>query len=206
LPRAHHWYATFLIEIQRNPEALVEIERARQLEPASTPILADKGFILAAAGKTEEARTLLTQIAASQPDFVSPHRYLAEEIYFPEGNYAAYFAEEGTVARLRHDAKAEKEVETEQKAYASGGQQKLFEERLAAARDSFEHDNGSAFELATAYAHLGQKSEALKYLEIAYERHDLLLTTLTATRAFQSLHQEPEFRELVAKVGLPPVQ
>src|ERR1700683_3473782 len=53
LPRAHHWYATFLTTIQRNREALVEIERARQLEPSSTPILADKGFILASAGKTE---------------------------------------------------------------------------------------------------------------------------------------------------------
>jgi hypothetical protein len=206
LPRAHHWYATFLIEIQRNRDALVEIERARQLEPSSTPILADKGFILASAGKTEEARILLTQIAASQPDFVPPHRYLAELVYFPEGNYAAFLGEMETVAHLRHDAKAEKEVEAEQKAYASGGQQKLLQERLAAARESFEHDNGSAFELAAACASLGEKNEALKYLEIAYQRHDLQLTTLVSTPAFQSMHQAPEFRKLAAKVGLPAMQ
>jgi hypothetical protein len=206
LPRAHHWYATFLIVIQRNRNALVEIERARQLEPSSTPILADKGFILASAGKTEEARTLLTQIAASQPDFVPPHRYLAEEVYFPEGNYAAYLSEMETVARLRHDTKAEKEVEAEQKAYASAGRQGLFEERLAAARESFDHSGGSAFELAAAYAGLGQNSDALKYLEIAYQRHDLLLTTLNSTFQLQALHQVPEFRELAAKVGLPPMQ
>jgi hypothetical protein len=206
LPRAHHWYATFLSAIQRNREALVEIERARQLEPSSTPILADKGFILASAGKTEEARALLTQIAASQPDFVPPHRYLAEAIYFPEGNYAEYLAEIGTVARLRHDAKAEKEVAAEQKAYSSSDKQGLFEERLTAARESFEHGGGSAFELAGAYADLGQKNDALKYLEIAYQRHDLRLTTLNSSVQFRSLHQAPEFRALAAKVGLPPVQ
>jgi hypothetical protein len=206
LPRAHHWYATFLTAVQRNREALVEIERARQLEPSSTPILADKGFILASSGKTEEARTLLTQLSASQPDFVSPHRYLAEEVYFPEGNYSGYLAEMGTVARLRHDAKVEKEVAAEQKAYSISGKQGLLEERLEAARESFDNSSGSAFELAKTYADLGQKDNALKYLEIAYQRHDLLLTNLSATFQFQSLHQAPEFRDLVAKLGLPPVQ
>ena len=39
LPRAHHWYATFLVAIQRNQEALVEIERARRLDPSSHPSL-----------------------------------------------------------------------------------------------------------------------------------------------------------------------
>jgi hypothetical protein len=206
LPRAHHWYATFLSAIQRNRDALVEIERARQLEPSSTPSLADKGFILASAGKTEEALALLTQIAASQPDFVPPHRYLAEAIYFPEGNYSAYLSEMETVAHLRHDAKAEKAVASEQKAYSSGGKQGLFEERVTAARESFDHSGGSAFELATAYADLGQKNDALKYLEVAYQRHDLRLTTLDSTVQFQTLHQAPEFRALAAKVGLPPVQ
>jgi len=206
LPRAHHWYATFLSAIQRNREALVEIERARQLEPSSTPILADKGFILASAGKTEEARTLLTQIAASQPDFVPPHRYLAEAIYFPGGNYESYLSEMETVSHLRHDAEAEKEVAAEQKAYSNSGKQGLFEQRLTAAREAFDHGGGSAFELAAAYADLGQKNDALKYLEIACQRHDLRLTTLTSTFQFQRLHQAPEFLALAAKMGLPPAR
>jgi tetratricopeptide (TPR) repeat protein len=205
LSRAHHWYATFLIQIGRNREALAEIERARQLDPSSTPILADKGLILAETGKTEEARTLLTQLAASQPDFVPPHRYLAEDIYFPEGNYAGYFSEVRTVARLRHDANAEKNIDAEQNAYESGGRQGLFKERLTTTRKLFGRGTGSAFELAAAYAALGQDNDAMKYLEIAYQRRDLLLTTLATNSEFQHLHQHQEFRDLVAKVGLPPV-
>ncbi|MGA9386556.1 MAG: tetratricopeptide repeat protein, partial [Candidatus Sulfotelmatobacter sp.] len=162
LPRAHHWYATFLIETGRTQEALAEIERARQLDPSSTPILADKGCILTAAGKTEEARTLLTQLAASQPDFVPPHRYLAEDIYFREGNYAGYFTESATVAHLRHDAKAQKNIDLQKAAYASGGHRGLLEQRLNTSRESFDHGTGSAFDVADAFAALGEDNEALK--------------------------------------------
>ena len=204
-PRAHHWYATFLIEMQRNQEAVLEIERARQLDPSSTPILADKGLILATAGKTEEARTLLSQLAASQPDFVPPHRYLADAIYFPEGNYFGYFAERGIVARLRHDSALEKSLAAEQKAYARGGQRGLFEQQLAASQEAFNRGQGSAFEVATRYAALGQKNDSMKYLEIAYQRHDLQLTALISEKSFLPFRQDPQFRELAAKLGFPPI-
>jgi adenylate cyclase len=206
LPRAHHWFATFLAAIGRTPEALAEIERARQLLPSSTPILADKGCILVAAGKTEEARNLLTQLAVSQPDFVPPHRYLAEYIYFPERNYAGYFAEMGTVARLRHDVTAEKNLAAQRAAYASGGRRALLEQRMKTARESFEHGTGSAFDLAASYAAVGQDDPAIRYLEIAYQRHDLALANISSASEFQHLHQTHEFRDLVAKVGLPPLQ
>src|SRR5271169_4119088 len=206
LSRAHHWYATFLIEIGRNQEALAEIERARQLDPSSTPILADKGFILAEAGKTEEARTLLRQLTVSQPDFLPPHRYLADEVYFPEGNYAGYFAETSTVARLLNDATATKNIEVEQRAFATGGLPALFAARLATARELFDQGAGSAFDVASAYTGLGQSNDAIKYLEIAYRQHDLSLARLRLHGPFRPLHQQQEFRELVAKVGLPPVQ
>jgi hypothetical protein len=205
LSRAHHWYATFLVQVGRVPEALAEIERARQLNPSSTPILADKGLILAAAGKIEEARTLLTQVIVSQPDFVPPHRYLAENIYFPEGNYAGYFAEMGTVARLRRDANAEKNLNAEKAAYERGGQRGLLEERLTSAQELFNR-GGSAFEVAAAYAALGQDKDAMKYLEIASQRHDLQLTTLTTNLDFQHLHPNQDFRQLLAEIGLPPVR
>jgi tetratricopeptide (TPR) repeat protein len=204
LPRAHHWYATFLAEVGRFQEATKEIERARQLDPSSTPILADKGFILAVAGKTEEARTLLTQLAESQPEFSHPHQYLAE-IYFPEGNYAGYFQEKRTVARLRHDANAQKNIDAEEAGYNADGLQGLLEARLTVAQGLFGRGFGSAFDVAEAHAALGQNGDALKYLNIAYQRHDLSLTTLPISKPFQTLHQNQEFRDLVIKIGLPPI-
>src|SRR5271165_348611 len=204
LSRAHHWYATFLIEIGRKSEALAEIERARQLNPSSTPILADKGFILAEAGKTEEARKLLTRLAASQPDFIHSHQYLAE-IYFQEGNYPGYFLEMKTLAGLRHDASAKKKIEGEQQGFRSGGLTGLLEARLSIAKGAFDRGPGSAFDVAAAQAALGQNRDALKYLDVAYQRHDLSLVTLPLDTSFRSLHPNQEFRDLVAKIGLPPI-
>lgn len=203
LPRAHHWYATFLIEIGRNQEAMAEIERARQLDPSSTPILADKGFILAVAGKREEARALLTQISVSQPDFFQSHRYLAELIYFPEGDYKSYFQEKRIVAHIRHDAAAEKNIDAEEKGYDGGGLQGLLEAKLRTAQELFDRGLGSAYDVAVAHAALGENDDAMKYLKIAYQRHDLMLTKLPLNTELRPLHQNPEFRELVGKIGLP---
>jgi tetratricopeptide (TPR) repeat protein len=205
LSRAHHWYSTFLAQNGRFQEALAEIEHARQLNPSSEPILADKGFILAEAGKTEEARTLLTQLCTSQPNFIHPHHYLADLVYFPEGNYAGYFAEERTAARLSHDAGKESKIDAEEKGYKADGLRGLLEARLSVAQDAFDHGSGTPYQLAEAYAALGQMGEALRYLDIAYQRHDLTLTELPLSKPFQPLHQNRGFRDLVAKIGFPPI-
>ncbi len=47
---AHHWYATYLLTFAHFSESLAEIERARQLDPMSTAILADKGLIFSMQG------------------------------------------------------------------------------------------------------------------------------------------------------------
>jgi len=97
------------------------------------------------------------QLTASQPDFIPPHRYLAENIYFPEGNYAGYFQEERTVARLRHNATAEKTIDAEEKGYNGGGLHGLLEARLRTAQDQYGHGLGSAFDVASAHAALGRE-------------------------------------------------
>ena len=59
--------ATSLIQLGRNDEALVEIERARELDPNSSSILADRARILWITGSREEALQLLKQLEAAEP-------------------------------------------------------------------------------------------------------------------------------------------
>jgi Tfp pilus assembly protein PilF len=203
--RAHHWYATFLIEIGRSQQALAEIERARQLDPSSKAILADKGFILVGAGRTEEARALLRQMEASDPDFASVHHYLAL-IDWIQGNYQGWLEEKRTEAALTQDSSLEKETAAQQAAYDSGGVRGLHEYQLAAARKAYETGHGSPYFLAQAYAGELDRKQALKYLHLAQQQHDPWLAILNFDPAFQTLHVDPQFREIVAQVGLPPVQ
>jgi tetratricopeptide (TPR) repeat protein len=90
---AHHWYATFLHALGRSDEALREINRAQELDPSSTTVLADKGVLLLyGAGHKEEAVALLKQLEDTEPSFLSPHRYLST-IYLINGKYVEYLAE-----------------------------------------------------------------------------------------------------------------
>jgi hypothetical protein len=46
-------------------------------------------------------------------------------------------------------------------------------------------------------------NEAFAWLEKAYEERDPQLTYLKVGRRFEPLRQDPRFRELVLRVGLP---
>src|SRR6202451_2925936 len=118
--RAHHWYATFLLHLGRFPESLEEIEKAQKLDPESKSILADKGLILFYAGNTDQAVALLKQLEASEPDFLSPHTYLAI-IYSSQGNWPQYLAESRKCATLLHDEHRLAVVAAGEKGFGRGG-------------------------------------------------------------------------------------
>jgi Tfp pilus assembly protein PilF len=204
LARAHHWYATFLIEILRPQEALEEIERARQLDPSSKAILADKGVLLMWAGHPEEALSLLKQMEVSDPNFRSSHEYLAQ-VYWEQGKYEDALEEYRQEALLRGGDEAVKDVAAWQAAFRAGGVNGLFQYRLNAALKAYEHENGSPFDVASAYGYLRQREGAMKYLEVARQRRDLGLANVELAPEFRWLHSDPEFQRLVVDVGLPAV-
>ena len=61
----------------------------------------------------------------------------------------------------------------------------------------------SAYEIATMYADLGDKDQAFRWLNTAYQERDWLLLGLKTDFAFDSIRSDPRFAELVRKVGLP---
>src|SRR5580700_729326 len=89
---AHYWYGTYLLHLGRFSESLEEIEKAQKLDPHSTSILADKGLVLFHSGQTQQAAELLKQLVAAEPDFLSPHNYLAI-MHLEQGEYPQYLAE-----------------------------------------------------------------------------------------------------------------
>jgi hypothetical protein len=56
--------------------------------------------------------------------------------------------------------------------------------------------------IALIYVGLGQKDQAFKWLEEAYEKSDNLLVYLKVSSEFDSLRSDPRFTELLKKVGL----
>jgi Tfp pilus assembly protein PilF len=199
---AHHWYATYLATVGRSSEAVAEIERAQTLDPASKSILADKGSLLCSTGKCEEGAALLKQLEATEPDFVSPHRYL-KGIYYSAGNYPHFLDEWKKEAGLMQDHSSLKLIETAEKGFAAAGAPGMLRNMQVMQEKFYERGLQSPYILAQTDALLGNKQEALKYLKIAYDKRDDALVQLGTDPALTALHNEPAFRDLVARLGFP---
>ena len=202
--KAHHWYATFLHTLGRYDEALTEIGLARELAPDSSSILADKGELQWGAGHHEQALQLLKQLEAAEPDFISPHLYL-RFAYFETGDYPNYIVELKKDALLTHDAAQSSVAEAAANGFARGGEHGLFEAQLSEQRKLYEQRKLSPYFVAQTDARLGNTREALKYLTICVQSHDQVVLNLRDDQDFTSLHGNPAFKQLLTKIGLPPV-
>jgi len=203
--KAHHWYATFLYALGRRDEALAEIDLARQLAPDSSSILADKAELQWGAGHHEQALQLLKQLEAAEPDFISPHLYL-RFAYFETGDYPNYIAELKKDALLTHDGAQSSVAEAAANGFAKGGEHGLLEAQLAEQRKLYEQRKLSPYFVAQTEARLGNKREAIRYLTTCIQSHDEVLLTLIDDQDFISLHGDPAFKQLLAKIGLPALQ
>ena len=199
---AHHWYASYLLTVRRLPESLTEIERAQMLDPASASILADKGNILFHSGRRDEAITLLKQMEATEAAFRSPHLYL-KVFYLAEEDYPNFLVESRKDAQLLRDNSALAITAAAEKGFAAGGAKAMFESMLQVQKKFYAQKLVSPVSLAETYALLGNKEEGLQYLKAAYDQRDELLLSAGLLPALNSLHDEPAYRDLMARMNLP---
>ena len=202
-PSSHQWYANALLALHRFPEALMEIDRAQALDPSSSAILADKGNILGVAGRIDDALSLLEQIEKREPAFRSPHRYLSY-LYLRKQDYSNFQAELRKDALLVHNGSALAIATAAEKGFAAGGPRGMFEAMLKVQEKLFAEKSFSPTTVAMTAASLGNKLEALRYLQAAYEQRDSALLFVETNREFNCLYNEPAYRDLLARMNLPP--
>jgi tetratricopeptide (TPR) repeat protein len=196
---AHHWYATALMSLNRYPEAIEQIEMARQLDPTSSSIAADRAMILYSSGEKKESVAILKELQLADPKFYSPPSYLAR-IYFENREYEQYFDEAIVAASLSNDQQTLQSIGAARKRFREGGEQAMLEGSLQEQLEAFRQGRSNAISVAMCYARLGRRREALEYLEKAYQRHDYELIFLRGSFPFREMHDEPQFRELLRKL------
>jgi hypothetical protein len=74
---------------------------------------------------------------------------------------------------------------------------------LAVQKKYYAQGSVSPIFVAQTYALLGNKSQALQYLKIAYDRRDELMLSVESYPAFSALHDEPAYRDLLTRMNLP---
>jgi Tfp pilus assembly protein PilF len=202
---AHHWYATMLMSLGREKESLEEIDKAQQLDPQSTAILADQGLIIYHNEQTERAIAELKQLEAAEPGFLSPHNYLAA-IYYARHDCRNYLAESKAAATVQHDEQRMTIVSAGEHGLAASGTRGMLTEILKVQKDLYAQGRVSAYDLAMTYAALDEKQDALKFLQAAYAKHEGAVVAMRVEATFKVLYGEKEFRKLLEQVGLPPVE
>jgi DNA-binding winged helix-turn-helix (wHTH) protein/Tfp pilus assembly protein PilF len=198
---AHHWYSPMLETMGRYSEALTEIERAQALDPTSKSVLADKGIILYGMGRRQEALDLLRQMEKSEPEFLSPARYLMR-IYLAMGDYPNYLVELRKTAILSHDSAALVVASAAEKGYADGRAHAMFENIRNEQQKLYDQGKFSPLTLAGTCALEGDKRGALKYLKIAYDQHEDDVVGIAGNHLFDNLHDDPEMQRILEGVKI----
>ncbi len=197
---AYHWYGNSLLSRGRYAEALALIDHARQVDPHSASILADRGFVLYLSGRPEEGNALLKQVASDDPQLQSPHTYLAL-IHLIHGEFAAYLAEARRRAQLAHDADDLSVIAAGERGLAEGGGQGMLAATLQTQKALYSADRLQAYTVARTAAVMGRNAEALAYLQAALAKHEMMLVALAADPFFSNLHADPHYADLIARIG-----
>jgi tetratricopeptide (TPR) repeat protein len=211
-PLVHLWFANALAIGKGTPEeenqeayrdALEEISKAQELDPASHSILASKGIILYKAGNKDEGEALLKQVERADPGLATVHTNLAI-IEFERGNYPAYLAESEESAELHNDVALRELTAAVRAGYAQGGERGLSKALFAKAESCDPSTDLPRVWRAFACVHLGKNQEALQLLEEANANHDPnfgFWFSPAVYPAWTPIENEPRFRALLKKIN-----
>ncbi len=198
----HHWYATSLMTLGEYSRALAEIDKARDLDPESSSILADRGLILFYDGKVQEAIDSLHNIVRTEPDLLSPHTYLAS-IDLATGNDAGYVAELKWSAALLHDKNARAVAAAAARSWRRGGRKAMLEAVLSEQHKLFEHGKEPAFSLGETAAALGNTKQSLSYLKTSVARHEAADVAIGISPYLRPLRGNTEYKALIKRAFKP---
>jgi len=197
---AHQWYSEYLYSMGRPQEAIAEAKRAQELDPLSLIINAAVASTLFYARRYDEAIEQYRKVEEMDANFI-PADWSLAVAYEQEGMYREALAEKQRV--LRHAGNPELAAALGE-AYAASGYKaalrRLLKELL---KERWQRGAGGAFDIARTYAALGQKDEALTWLEKALEERAGATVRLKADPEFDPLRPDPRFQDLLRRIGLP---
>jgi TolB-like protein/predicted Ser/Thr protein kinase len=200
---AHQLYAADIGMIDgRQQEALAEANRAYQLDPLSPIIGYRVGAIHIWARQYDEAIVVCNKLANENPTFAVAHFCLARA-YWGKRMYPEVIEEWKAFGQLFGAQTQSDFASAMEQGFRSAGWKGALAKAIEVRQAQRKTGYSSAYEIATLYADSGDKDQAFRWLDTAYQERDRLLPGLKADFLFDSLRSDPRFAELVRKVGLP---
>jgi TolB-like protein/Tfp pilus assembly protein PilF len=196
-PTAHFWYGVaVLTAMGRFDEAISEVKRALELDPLSLIINADLGRIYYFARRYDEAIEQLRRTLEMDPNFFFAHRHLGCVLEV-KGDLKAAVEEYQKARALNDDPRV---LALVGHAYAFSGNKsqatQILDQMNALSKDQYV----SPYGFALVYLGLGDKDDALRWLEQSYKDRFPEITRIRVEPFLDSLRGDPRFEALAEKV------
>ena len=217
---AHQWYGMHLFANAQFEAALVELNKAQELDPLSLFIAVTAVWPLRHLGQDDQAITQLEKIIEmfpGVPDLVAYLHDVRGEAYLQKGMYDDAIAELLNGFKTKALCGDDREtIEALRRAYDMSGINGYWQKQRELATRRYEQERDSStiprrfvspFRLAELHARLGDDERAFALLRLSYESRDenlrwLKAESLSDGSPWQSLRSDPRFTELIRGVGL----
>jgi tetratricopeptide (TPR) repeat protein len=202
-PDARAFYSHFLNMMRRPEEAMAQIERALELDPLSALFQAFYGVDLMIVRRYDDAIAQFQKVLRTVPN----HGVALNMIWIAFHNNGMY--EEALAGAKAWYAVFYRYREVEEalaRGYAEGG----YRRAMSCAAEALEARSGTTYvspwEIAELYVLAGKNDRALEWIERSVEARDPNIVYIGVFPEFDSLQDDPRFKDLLRKMNLPELQ
>jgi adenylate cyclase len=198
---SHQWYGNGPLDsLGRFDEAIAETKRAVELDPLSPIINTDRAYPLYYARRYDEAMTQAKKTITLDPAFFYSRQILGMVLQ-AKGDLPGAVAEFEKARQLSGDPLHLALVAV---AKTKIGDKNIAQQALAELDKVNRDRQGLAYDRALVYLAIGNKEEALRWLEQSYaDRDGANLSWVSVEPILDPLHGDPRFEALVQKVIAP---
>ena len=195
---AHHWYGTLLLSaLGRFDQAIAELKRALELDPVVPIIGVSLGATYRQARRYDEAIAQLRDSVEMHPEFYWAHRFLGLALE-SKGDTGEAIAEYRKAFELNDDPVV---LALLAHAEVSVGKQNEARQILAQLTEEAKARYVPAYAFAVIHLALGEKDQALDWLEKAARDHDGIYSPFFKIDPYlDPLRGDPRFEALVSAI------
>lgn len=199
--QAHRSYAAYLSALGNAAEAMHEIQLAQDLDPLSLTLSMEISWHLYMARDYDRAIAQALRTLDLEPRNSTAQGILGSS-YEQQGNYEAACSvlEQAVAASQNHTYPLAQWGHSLARAGRMDESAKILDRLTQLREECYVPPCWTAM----VCAGLGETRAALDWLEQAYEQHDVWLVWIKADPRFDSLREEPQFQDLLRRVGLAP--
>ena len=199
-----HWrYASTIALIGgREQEVLAEVSRARELDPLAPIVNTVAGYVHVYARQYDDAIAACKKVTIEYPTFALTHACL-RDAYWGKQMYRQVIEEAKAFGQLSGDQNQSDFAGALEQGFRSAGWKGALRKGIEAGKVQRKNGYSSAYGIASMYAELGEKDQAFRWFDTAYQERDLFMLSLKTDFSLDPIRSDPRFAELVRKVGLP---